>query len=363
MDLIKTEMTPKARLMGYAMGKEVDRIPIILIFGDTSPPLYGYKIRDYYASADMMVEIETNLARDYGSDSMGIGVGLRGIAEALGTKLKYPEDRISYVHEPVITDLKQVGSMDLVDVEKDGNLSVVMSANARLQEKFGDTHFIGCGIAGPVTTATALYGVTPFLKDSIKNPEGIHTLLRYSTDNIIKCIRDMCKKIPTGFSIAEPVITTDVMSPKLFAAFAEPYIKEVISAITETIGQKPSIHFCGHTKGRWPFIKEWPVSSFSVDNCESLLELKNECGQRFTIAGNVSPVDTLLGGTPGEVEEAVKKCLLDGADSPRGFILATGCQISVGTPKDNITAMANAAAIYGKGAKVGQHPIGMRDYM
>lgn len=84
MELVKLEMTPKERKIAYARGEEVDRIPTSLSAGETAPPLYGISIRDYYFSADAMVEVESRLAEDFQADNMGMGLGLRTLVEALG---------------------------------------------------------------------------------------------------------------------------------------------------------------------------------------------------------------------------------------------------------------------------------------
>lgn len=76
MELVKLEMTPKERKIAYARGEEVDRIPTSLSAGETAPPLYGISIRDYYFSADAMVEVESRLAEDFQADNKyGDGTG------------------------------------------------------------------------------------------------------------------------------------------------------------------------------------------------------------------------------------------------------------------------------------------------
>lgn len=98
MELIRLEMTPKERMIAYSKGEEVDRIPTSLSASETAPPLYGIDIRDYYFSADAMVEVETALANDFQADNMGIGLGLRTLVEALGTKLAYPKGNVAYIY-------------------------------------------------------------------------------------------------------------------------------------------------------------------------------------------------------------------------------------------------------------------------
>jgi uroporphyrinogen decarboxylase len=101
------------------------------------------------------------------------------------------------------------------------------------------------------------------------------------------------------------------------------------------------------------------VSSFWVDNCESLRELKEAYGDRIAISGNVVPVDVLRDGTPAEIEENIKRCIAEAADNPCGYNLCPGCTTPVGTSKENMIAFMNAAATYGRGAKKGCMPKGM----
>ena len=81
MELIRTEMTPLERAKAYAAGEEVDRIPTTLSEGETIPPLYGYKMHDYYFSADVMVDVESRMIEDFDSDNAGMGLGLRTMVE------------------------------------------------------------------------------------------------------------------------------------------------------------------------------------------------------------------------------------------------------------------------------------------
>jgi uroporphyrinogen decarboxylase len=119
------------------------------------------------------------------------------------------------------------------------------------------------------------------------------------------------------------------------------------------------IHICGYTRDRWQEVVDAGVSSFWVDNCESLRELKEAYGDRIAISGNVVPVDVLRDGTPAEIEGNIKRCIAEAADNPCGYNLCPGCTTPVGTSKENMIAFMNAAATYGRGAKKGCMPKGM----
>ena len=79
------------------------------------------------------------------------------------------------------------------------------------------------------------------------------------------------------------------------------------------------------------------------------------------VAGNVPPVDVMLYGTIDDVINSCRECIEKCADSPKGFILATGCQLPIGTPEENVDAFIYSARKYGRRAKLGQMPEGIQE--
>ena len=360
MELIKLEMTPKERALAYARGEEVDRIPTSLSASETAPPLYGIPICDYYFSADAMVEVETRLAEDFQADNMGIGLGLRTLVEALGTELAYPKESVSYIVKPALASLHDVENMELVNVEKDGRFPLITEAFERLQERFGKERILGSGLAGPFTTAASLYGTEKFLKATVKDKEGVHRLLQYTTDCVVKCCQDLNRKLGIKFTLSEPMVSKNLLSKRQFMEFFIPYLKQSVERMNQFQGST-GIHICGSTHDRWAEVVDAGIGSFWVDNCESLKELKEAFGDRIAISGNVVPVDVLRNGTPDEIAENIRQCIADAADNPCGYNLCPGCTTPVGTSKENMIAFMNAAAIYGKGARKGQMPKGIKN--
>lgn len=305
-NLITPKMTPKERAAAYAKGEEVDRIPTSLSAGETAPPLYGIPICDYYFSADAMVEVESRLAEDFQADNMGIGLGLRTLVEALGTELAYPKDSVSYIVKPALGSLEDVENMELVNVTKDGRFPLIIEAFQRLQERYGQERVLSSGLAGPFTTAASLFGTENFLKATVRNKEGVHKLLQYSTDCVVKCCQDLNRILGIKFMLSEPMVSRNLLSKKQFCEFFLPYLKQSVERMNQFQGST-GIHICGTTKDRWAEVVDAGVSSFWVDNCESLKELKEAYGDRIAISGNVVPVDVLRNGT---AEDIVRKTLV-----------------------------------------------------
>ena len=352
-------MTPKERALAYSRGEEVDRIPTSLSAGETAPPLYGYTIRDYYFSADAMVAVESGLAEDFQADNMGIGLGLRTVIEALGTELNYPEDSVSYIVKPRLETFDQVSELGMLNIDKDGRLPLIVEAFERLMDKYGKVRNFGSGLAGPFTTAASLIGTEKFLVSTVKDKEGVHRLLQYSTDCIVELCRDLNKRLGIKFMLSEPMGAKDLISKRQFNEFFLPYLRQAVERMNEYQGSTP-IHMCGRTKDRWPEIIDAGVSNFWVDNCESLRELKEEYGDRIGITGNVPPVDILRNGSQEQINNCISRCIEDAGDNPTGYTICPGCTTPVGTTKEQMIMFMNAATTLSRGARKGQLPEGLR---
>ena len=85
----------------------------------------------------------------------------------------------------------------------------------------------------------------------------------------------------------------------------------------------------------------------SIDNEASLTEAKLAVGGRARIMGNVRPSEIMLQGTPAEVRQAVFAGVAEAWDSPKGYIVASGCSLPTETPFVNIQAMMDAVTELG----------------
>lgn len=184
--------------------------------------------------------------------------------------------------------------------------------------------------------------------------------MQYSTDCVVKCCEDLHRKLGIGFTLSEPMGSRDLLSKRQFKEFFVPYIKQAVERMNKFQGST-GIHICGHTRDRWEEVIGTGVSGFWVDNCESLQELKECYGDKVAISGNVPPVDVLKNGTFEEIDQAIKKCIIEAGDNPRGYNLCPGCTTPVDTTKENMIAFMNAAAKYGCGARKGYMPRGITE--
>ena len=75
---------------------------------------------------------------------------------------------------------------------------------------------------------------------------------------------------------------------------------------------------------------------------------KEVLGSHMCIQGNVPPVEVMRMGTPQDVLRSARECIRKAYDSPKGFVLTSGCRMPMGTPRENMTALMDAARIFGQ---------------
>ena len=173
-------------------------------------------------------------------------------------------------------------------------------------------------------------GCEYFLRDCRKQPEEVHRLLRLVTDSM-KAAIDLIAPYADGFRMADPIASPALISPKYFREFAYPYLTEVMTYGADKIGRKPSLHICGNTCKVWDYFKEMPIRAISVDNIIDLQQAKEELGAHMILMGNIDPVRIILEGSEEELRKEVRREAQIAKDAPKGYIMASGCDVPFGT--------------------------------
>ena len=199
---------------------------------------------------------------------------------------------------------------------------------------------VGDNIAEP-----GIYPISKLLVATRKQPELVHKLLRFSTDALI-AVSEEFAKCGVDIFICDPVASGDIMSEKAYRELVLPYTKELAPAIHKH-GVAMGYHICGNTNKITEAMLESGCDMLSVDVKVPLLRAKELGGDKVPIIGNVDPINTMMLGTPDEVREEVMRDIADCADTPNGYIVSTGCDIPVDTPKENVMAFMDAVREYG----------------
>jgi uroporphyrinogen decarboxylase len=333
------EMTPKERMLAILQGKHVDRLlvsPLILNYASRSLNL---TVRSFCSNGKNMGDANIACFKKYRHDIVYIFSTTSTLAEAMGTRMYFPEDDAPQVENPFIQTREDLKKLKPVEPEKDGRLPVYLEAVKRCVDAIGNEVFVVPVIGAPFTTSAALRGTETFIKELYTDPELVHAVMKVATQSV-KNLIDAYVKAGSVPVTVEPVATGSMISEKHFREFVLPYLKEVYAHI-HSFSLPGVLHICGKTKRVIQCMAESGADILSIDNID-LLEAKALVGDKVCLMGNVSPADGMLKGNPEIITNMVKDCVIKASDSPKGFVLATGCEVPIMTPHENMIAFLEA---------------------
>lgn len=336
--LRKDILTPAERAKAMASGGEVDRLQCNPNMANGVARIYGCKISEFNHNPKAIAESQIAAYRKFGSDSLRVFTDLFPWAEAMGATVISPDDNTVDLEKPAISCIEDINKLEPANPYKDGRLPIHLDAMKYLKELANDE--IGCsaGIVGPFTNAFFLYGIDETLKLIYKNPEAVHKLCRVSLETC-KAYAKAALDIGLSPTISEPMSSCSVVSPKVFREFSLPYLKELINFIENYNGSKVTIHICGFTDKIWNDVADLGIGGMSIDNVANLKDCKTTIGNKTKILGNIDPSGVMYIGTPNEVKVKVLEGILDAYDSPKGYMVMSGCSLPIETPFENIEAM------------------------
>lgn len=333
------------RAKAYANGEPVDRLLCSPGVDVTAARIYGCPISDFSKSGKILADAQIAAYREFGYDGINIFTDLFTWCEASGCEVTIPYDGTPDLKTPAISKVNQICQLQPADPYHDGRLPVHLDAMKYLKDQVGDEVDCSATVIGPFTNTFFFMGVNETLKLLIKNPEVVHAMCRISLET---CKRYAAAVIKEGLTpgISDPMSSCTVVSPGTFREFSKPYLAELIDSI-KTLGITPSVHICGQTDKIWEDLVSLGISGLSVDNVVDLCACKNAIGDRIRIAGNVDPSGVMFNGTPALVREKTLACMKAAYDSPKGYIVMSGCSLPADTPPANIKAMVDTVAEVG----------------
>jgi uroporphyrinogen decarboxylase len=334
-------MSPLERFAAYNKGEAIDRLPCVPIIGNTAARVIGVKVSQFRGNGHLIADAQIAAYRRFGYDVIRVFTDLYTLAEAMGAGVHYPEDETAYLESPAISSIDHIERLRPADPLKDGNLPQHLEAMQRVVKALGKEVPVTGALTCPFTTASFLIGAENLVRLTIKNPEAVHLLCRVALESAIRYAEAIIDAGCTP-SLTDPMSSSTVISPRLFREFSLPYLKRLIEFI-HLNGKSVTLHICGKTEKVWEAMADAGADCISIDNDASLSGARESVGHRLRIMGNVKPSEIMLQGTPADVRRAVFDCVAQAWDSPKGYIIASGCSLPTETPFANIQAMMDAA--------------------
>lgn len=333
-------MTEKERLLKVLSGEKVDRPPVICPGGMMTMASREVMVQtgccwpEIHRDEEKMAVLSAAMHHEGGIENLGIPFCMTVEAEALGGEVEDGDE----VTEPSIVryPLQSIGewrNLKRLNPLKDGRLPAILTCTKILRQKNPDIPVIG-NLVGPLSLATSLIDATTLYKSLRKEPEEVHNLLVFLTDNIIRYGEALIGSGADMIVIADPSATGEILGPKMFTDFALPYLNKIIADM-HNLNKRVIVHICGDITPVYGPLNILSADCISVDSMVSIKETRSALpGKR--LMGNVSTL-LLMNGPVDRIQNASNRLVNDGID-----ILAPACGMSAKTPVRHIQAMTEA---------------------
>jgi len=343
---VKELLTPRERFGLLVIDEPQDRVPVFPLVTAHAARVAGMSVRDYYTDGVAMARSQLVAQEAYGTDFISFFSEVGLVAEALGSQYDYPDDDLPLLATPKWEGLPRLSAEEnrgctqpAADPLRDGRLRVYVEAISYAYEARGDTVPILAYVPAPFTTAQQLVDQEMFLLGLLTEPERVKELLDYTTRSITR----FCRAIigAGGLPIlVDPLASGSVISAEHYREFALPSEAEVVRYL-HRYDLDVVLHICGDTRATIGMLPETGADLLSIDRIE-MDEAIAGAGQACRIIGNYDTSAILL-ADPQTIEREVAEMVVAGRKCPKGFVAATGCEVPVDTPSENVRAFVSAA--------------------
>jgi uroporphyrinogen decarboxylase len=132
----------------------LDRLPCVPIIGNTAARVIGVRTSEIRGTAELLARAHAAAYRTFHYDVIRVFTDLYIQAEAMGAKVRVPDDETAYLHEPAIASTSEVDRLVPADPQKDGCLPAHLEAVSRVVEDLGGEVAVTAAVTGPFTTSS-----------------------------------------------------------------------------------------------------------------------------------------------------------------------------------------------------------------
>jgi uroporphyrinogen decarboxylase len=357
-------MNGKDRILAALEVREPDRVPLY-IHGINEAPIIGIgrhltdglpEPRDFRLMTDMekfkLVDTLFMIHETFGVDGMttfeighetrvddlhvrdGFGVVYRlsehGIPVPVGHPVKTFEELHSF--RPPVPRREDLALLDLA------------------VERFKGEKAVFWLMRGSFVRSWRLVGMTTLLMSMITQPEFVHAVARMMLEFNLAQLDLLAEAGLDVLVIEDDIATTKgpLISPKHFKTFVNAYNRQIVDR-----AHQKGLKVVRHSDGNL-----WPLMDILLDTGYdglnplepqagmTLKRVKDYCGDRLCLVGNIDCIDLLPSGTPDQVEQAVIQAIEDGARGG-GLIVCSSNSLHPGVNPENCIAMFQAVHRHG----------------
>jgi MtaA/CmuA family methyltransferase len=331
-------MTKKEKLERLFCGSPVDSPvlfqPILMHF---AARFNGNTYAQFASDYKVLVDCNIRALEYFDMDMVGLISDPYRETSAFGAKIEYVEEGVPRCLASIVRNQDDVNNLKIPDPYKEERTADRIKGAGLFQKLLRGTVPVYGWIEGPLAEACDLAGVGDMLINLMIEPDFCNSLI----DKCMITARDFAKaQIEAGCDIMG---IGDAICSQINLDTYNLYVKERHKELVDyihSLNAKVKMHICGDITHLLPSLKDLNIDILDLDwkvNPETAYSI---LGDNVVRCGNINPVDIQ---DKNEEELASTAGILLRGEIDRKFILSGGCEITVNTPVQNLTALRKAA--------------------
>lgn len=325
-----------------------DRVPSYPIIGLGGLQWFDVKATDFLQDPKVLADTMIKYYEAFNPDISVLMTDLLMEAEAIGSEVEFREDIGVSVTKFALEDKANLSKLKVPDTKNDARFPYYLEGLQRTMEVVKDSP-VSANCCGPWTIASQLRRLDTLILDTFSDPEWVHELMKFCVE-VVKQVTGSIKEGGAALGFSEASSSCSIISPKLYDTFIKPYHVELVNYFKER-KTGLTMHICGNANPIMQELIDVGLAALSIDIGSDLEKTMELAQKKVVIIGNID-IKTLHSGSKAEIEKDVKRCI-DTAAKYSAFVLATSCEVSPGTPRENIEHMMKVARDYGQYKNLG----------
>jgi len=296
--------------------KEPDRVPLFLNLTMHGAKLLGMPIQKYFSDPEAMVKAQLAMGKKFGNDCCNAFTYASAEAEAFGVETLFFEDGPPNSGRPTI-EPKDIGALEVPDIDRSAGMRVSIEATRKLKAQLGEEVPIVGVVVSPFSLPVMQMGFDRYLELMYNDRPRFEALMRINQMFEVEFANRQVEAGATAMVYFDPISSPTIIPRGKFIETGYKIAQSTIRSIKAPV----VIHFAS---GRFlPIVdkvKELGVVGVGVSNEEDLGDVKEACGDKLALIGNLNGVEMPF-WTEKVADSKVKDAIYK-ASQGGGFILS-----------------------------------------
>jgi len=326
------------RTLSFIKGDPVDHPPFHPIIMRWAAKYAGINYRDFCLDPDSKCKAMILSARDFNMDWVTVMSDPWAEASAFGIQVEYPVDSLPIDKGGHLPDAGKASGLKHYNPLENKRCNNRLTEIREFRKLIEDELFIVGWVEGPVAEYVDLRGATDASMDFLLEPEAVEK----SMDIIIECAMNFISlQIKAGahcIGIGDAFCSQ--IGPELYGQFAFKRQKELVDHI-HSEGALAKLHICGNTESILKEMIQTGADIIDIDHLVPSMEVFSPLLSKYQVfSGKSDPVTIIQDGSREVIKQSVSN---DFIKSKGRCIVSAGCEITPGTPVENMRAFSLAA--------------------